>query len=95
MPGICSTTATVEGGAWIVVRNSGPFVPPKDVDRLFEPFQQLHGRRIRHGEGHGLGLAIARAIADAHGAALVARARPAGGLDVAVTFPDDHPGGGG
>jgi signal transduction histidine kinase len=80
-------TATVEGGARIVVRNSGPIVPPEEVDRLFEPFQQLDGRRIRHGEGHGLGLAIVRAIADAHGAALVARARPAGGLDVAVTFP--------
>jgi signal transduction histidine kinase len=80
-------TARVEGGARIVVRNSGPIVPVEEVDRLFEPFQQLHGRRIRHGEGHGLGLAIVRAIARAHGAALVARARPAGGLDVAVTFP--------
>jgi signal transduction histidine kinase len=81
------TTATVEGRARIVVRNSGPVVSPEEVDRLFEPFQQLHGRRIRHGGGHGLGLAIVRAIATAHGAALAARARPAGGLDIAVTFP--------
>jgi signal transduction histidine kinase len=81
-------TATIDGGARIVVRNSGPVVPPAEVDRLFEPFQQLDGRRIRHGEGYGLGLAIVRAIADAHGAALVAQARPAGGLDVAVTFPE-------
>lgn len=85
------TTASVDGGARIVVRNSGPAVPPEQVDRLFEPFQQLHGRRIRYGEGHGLGLAIVRAIAAAHGAALVARARPTGGLDIAVTFPDDRP----
>jgi len=81
-------TATVDGGARIVVRNSGPVIPPEEVDRLFEPFQQLHGRRIRHGEGHGLGLAIVRAIAVAHGAALVAQSVPAGGLDVAVTFPE-------
>jgi signal transduction histidine kinase len=79
-------TATVEGGARVVVRNSGPVVPAEEVDRLFEPFQQLDGRRIRHGEGHGLGLAIVRAIAHAHDATLVARARPTGGLDIAVTF---------
>jgi signal transduction histidine kinase len=74
------------GGARIVVRNTGPVVPPAELDRLFEPFQQLHGRRIRHGEGHGLGLAIVRAIARAHGAAVDARALPGGGLEVAVTF---------
>jgi signal transduction histidine kinase len=81
------TSATTDGGARIAVRNSGPIVPPEEVDRLFDPFQQLHGRRIRYGEGHGLGLAIVRAIAVAHGAALVAHARPTGGLDIAVTFP--------
>ena len=80
-------TATVDGHARIVVSNSGPLVPGTEIDRLFEPFQQLDAPRTRHGDGHGLGLAIVRAIADAHGAALIARARPAGGLDVTVTFP--------
>jgi signal transduction histidine kinase len=80
-------TGTVDGGSQVVVRNSGPVVPPAEVGRLFEPFQQLHGERVRHGDGHGLGLAIVRAIADAHGAALDACARPAGGLDITVTFP--------
>jgi signal transduction histidine kinase len=50
-------------------------------------FRRLGTQRTRHGEGHGLGLAIVRAIADAHGAAVAARARPAGGLDIEVTFP--------
>jgi signal transduction histidine kinase len=57
------------------------------VQDLFQPFRQLGTQRTRHGEGHGLGLAIVRAIADAHGAALTARARPGGGLDIEVTFP--------
>ena len=57
------------------------------MEDLFQPFRQLGTERTRHGEGHGLGLAIVRAIADAHGAALTARARPAGGLDIEVTFP--------
>ncbi|GAA2616461.1 HAMP domain-containing sensor histidine kinase [Dactylosporangium fulvum] len=80
------TTAAVEGRARLTVRNTGPVVPPGEVDRLFEPFQRLHGRRLGHGEGHGLGLAIVRAVASAHGADLAARARPEGGLDVEVTF---------
>jgi signal transduction histidine kinase len=80
-------TATVEGGARITVRNTGPVVPPDQVERLFQPFQQLGGQRIRHTAGHGLGLAIVRAIAGAHGATLTARSRPEGGLDIEVTFP--------
>jgi signal transduction histidine kinase len=83
-------TAPVPGGARIVVRNSGPVVPPAEINRLFEPFQQLRPPRIHRGDGHGLGLAIVRAVAGAHGAALVARARAAGGLDVEVTFPEDR-----
>jgi signal transduction histidine kinase len=80
-------TELTQGGASIVVRNSGPAVPATEVARLFEPFQQLNGRPVGNGPGHGLGLAIVRAIADAHGAALAARPRDGGGLDVAVTFP--------
>jgi signal transduction histidine kinase len=49
--------------------------------------RQLGRQRIRRGEGHGLGLAIVRAIADAHGAAITASPRPLGGLDIAVIFP--------
>ena len=80
-------TATVQGGARITVRNTGPVVPPDQVERLFQPFQQLDGQRIRHTAGHGLGLAIVRAIAGAHGATLTARSRPEGGLDIEVNFP--------
>jgi signal transduction histidine kinase len=80
-------TATMAGGARITVRNTGPIVPPEQVERLFEPFQQLGGQRIRHTAGYGLGLAIVRAIAGAHGATLTARSRPEGGLDIEVVFP--------
>ncbi|MDA8366868.1 MAG: ATP-binding protein, partial [Actinomycetota bacterium] len=59
----------------------------EDVDHLFEPFVRLAGARRLHGEGHGLGLAIVRSVADVHRAELHARARPQGGLAVSVTFP--------
>jgi signal transduction histidine kinase len=85
------TTETAAGRAVLRVSNSGPVIPPDDVDRLFQPFQRLGDERVRrrsgHDGGHGLGLAIVRAIAVAHGAELTAHARPAGGLDITVNFP--------
>jgi signal transduction histidine kinase len=81
------TTALTGAGATITVSNTGTLIPPHAVDDLFQPFRQLGTQRIRHGGGHGLGLAIVRAIADAHGAALIASPRPQGGLDIEVTFP--------
>ncbi len=89
LPGGQAEVATRPDGAGSVlsVRNTGPVIPPDEVDRLFEPFQQLGAQRVRHGAGYGLGLAIVDAITAAHGATLRARARPEGGLDVEVTFP--------
>jgi signal transduction histidine kinase len=81
-------TSTVGGRAVLRVTNSGPVIPPTEVDRLFQPFQRLGDERVRRRDGgHGLGLAIVRAIAVAHGAELTARARPEGGLDITVRFP--------
>jgi signal transduction histidine kinase len=80
------STEPAAEGAVLSVRNTGPAIPPDEVDRLFEPFRQFGTERTRHGQGHGLGLAIVRAIADAHDAALTAQARPKGGLDITVTF---------
>jgi signal transduction histidine kinase len=82
-------TTTTATGAALRVSNSGPLVPPGEVDALLQPFRQAGNRRTRHpdGHGHGLGLAIVRAIADAHGATLDVRARAAGGLDIEIRFP--------
>jgi signal transduction histidine kinase len=86
-------TTTDAGQARITVRNTGTVIPPDQVERLFQPFQQLGNQRIRQlgAPGHGLGLAIVRAIAGAHGATLVPRARPEGGLDIDVSFPTIGP----
>ena len=81
------STATRDGQAIVTVRNTGRAVPPAEVDRLFLPFQRLGAERAHHHAGHGLGLAIVRAIADAHGASVAATARAGGGLEVAVIFP--------
>jgi len=79
-------TTMAAGTARLSVVNTGAAVPPDEVSRLFQPFQQLSGERTGHGGGYGLGLAIVASIADAHAAALTARAQPEGGLAVEVSF---------
>ena len=80
-------TGLVEGRATVTVTNTGPIIPPEQVERLFEPFQRLGDERTRRTDGHGLGLAIVHAIANAHGATIVPRARAEGGLTIEVRFP--------
>jgi signal transduction histidine kinase len=84
---VAVATAIAGGRAVLTVSNTGRPVPPGEVDRLFQPFQRLGADRVSEAAGHGLGLAIARAIAGAHGAGLTATARREGGLDVEVSFP--------
>ena len=79
-------TGTSGGHAVLSVVNSGPAIPPAEVDRLFQPFQRLGPRPARRDGGHGLGLSIVRAIAAGHGATVGARALPGGGLAVDVNF---------
>ncbi|MEK8172220.1 ATP-binding protein [Streptomyces sp. M19] len=71
------------------VSNSGPSVDPQHTDRLFEPFYRASPRvrNDRTGHGLGLGLAITRAIVQAHHGTITATARPEGGLVVRADFP--------
>ena len=77
-------TTLVNGHAQLTVSNTGPSIHPQDLGRLFQPFQRLGTERLNH--GHGLGLAIVQAIAEAHDAVLTAAPRPEGGLDVTALF---------
>lgn len=53
--------------------------------KLFQPFQRLHGPE--HGGGHGLGLAIARCIAQRHGGDLHAQSQPDAGSVFTIELP--------
>ncbi|MDT7726196.1 MAG: hypothetical protein QOI21_2772 [Actinomycetota bacterium] len=67
--------------------NTGPVVPESEVDRLFQPFQQLGADRTRHDGGHGFGLSIVHTIAAAHDGTVEPTPLTAGGLLITVTFP--------
>jgi signal transduction histidine kinase len=81
------TTGTRDRRAFFSVANTGPPVPPEQIERLFQPFQRLVDARTQHNNGHGLGLSIVQAIADAHRAELTAHPRPEGGLAIELSFP--------
>ncbi|HEY8028530.1 MAG TPA: ATP-binding protein [Gaiellaceae bacterium] len=80
------TTETRGRRAVLTIANSGPRIPPGELDRLFLPFQRLEGSRT-NSQGLGLGLSIVRAIAEAHHATLTTDAPADGGLRVQVSFP--------
>jgi signal transduction histidine kinase len=84
------TTSIKNHRAVLTVSNSGPIIPPVEVDRLFQPFQR-HNTARTHRTGHGLGLSIVQAIASAHDATLNTQARTEGGLDIEVSFPCPAP----
>jgi two-component system sensor histidine kinase KdpD len=78
-------SASRQGGTLAVdLADRGPGIPPGDEERIFERFHRGHHAGVR---GVGLGLAIARAIAQAHGGRLVAANRPGGGAAFRLTLP--------
>lgn len=69
----------------IGIADEGPGVREADLARIFQPFQRGEGEA--GGSGYGLGLAITRRVAEAHGGTVVAANRPGGGLLVTITLP--------
>lgn len=79
--------AAVVPGNRLEVRviDQGPGVSPADRDRMFLPFQRLGD--APGGVGVGLGLAVARGLAEAVTATLEAEETPGGGLTMVVSLP--------
>lgn len=73
------------GGAELTVWDTGPGIPPEERSQVFERF--FRGSASVGKPGSGLGMAIAQAIAEAHGAALELGDHPGGGLQVRIRFP--------
>ena len=74
-------TATVD------VEDHGPGLPDAELERAFEPFRRGEPSRNRDTGGMGLGLAVARSIARAHGGDVTLANLPGGGLRARVLLP--------
>jgi signal transduction histidine kinase len=76
-----------DGCAVVEVDDEGPGIPDEDIDRMFEAFTRLEVSRSRNTGGAGLGLALARAIVEAHGGSLTLANRAEGGLRAVMKLP--------
>ena len=72
----------------IFVQDNGIGFDEKYVDKIFSPFQRLHGRSAY--EGTGMGLAICRKIIERHGGSITARSDPGKGSTFILTLPVKH-----
>lgn len=71
----------------IRVEDSGPGIPPADLERVFEKFVRLESPGAVRAPGVGLGLAICRGIVNAHGGVIWAENRDGGGARFVVSLP--------
>ncbi len=79
-----SLSRTLEG-SYLTVADTGPGMSDRDRARAFEPLYR--GRTTRAGSGMGLGLAIAKQVATAHGGTISLGTAPGGGLLVEILLP--------
>jgi heavy metal sensor kinase len=81
------TTGVHEGGALLTVFNTGPGIPAEHLPHIFERFYRVDKARARS-EGHaGLGLAICKAIVEAHGGSITVSSEPGVSATFSVRLP--------
>jgi len=85
---VVEITAGREGNTMaIAIRDHGPGIPAHKVGFIFEPFTQLDGSDTRRIAGTGLGLTIARALAEKQGGTIRVASREGDGATFTLTIP--------
>ncbi len=74
-------------GASLTIEDSAPAPNHDEIERLFEPFYRTDSSRSRLEGGSGLGLAVCKAIVEAHGGKICASASTLGGLRIDIELP--------
>lgn len=80
------TGEVMDGNCLIKVEDNGIGFDEEYLDRIFRPFQRLHGRSSRY-EGAGMGLAICRKVVELHYGTITARSKPGEGTTFLVSLP--------
>lgn len=86
------TVDRTKGAARIRIRDRGPGIEAAELARVFEPFYRVESSRSRESGGTGLGLTIARNIAEQHGGTIALANHPDGGLEVTLMLPEYYAG---
>ena len=86
------TVERIAGAARIRIRDGGPGIAPDQLAKVFEPFYRIETSRSRESGGTGLGLTIARNIAEQHGATVSLLNHVDGGLEVTLIVPEYYAG---
>jgi len=71
----------------LAIEDTGVGIAPDALPRVFEPFYRADAAQSRRSEGAGIGLALAKWIADAHHAEIRVISTPSTGTTVSVAFP--------
>jgi two-component system, OmpR family, sensor kinase len=82
-------SAWADGGARLWVRDIGAGIDPAEQERIFDRFAR--GRSGRRSDGAGLGLAIVRTIATAHGGRVELDSTPGKGATFTIVLPGPPP----
>lgn len=81
------SVATEGDHAELTVANSGAMLSDDDVEVMFERFYRTRDQSSSRRSGHGLGMAIIREVADAHGATITVEPHDDGGMTAKIRFP--------
>jgi signal transduction histidine kinase len=77
-------------GIVLSVRDTGVGIPPKDLQRVLEPFVQVENALNRRHEGTGLGLALVKAMIEIHGGRIELDSEVGKGTVVRLIFPRER-----
>jgi signal transduction histidine kinase len=80
-------TADLSDGLALVVSDTGIGIEPESIPLALSRFGQISRNRPAQRQGTGLGLAVAKALAEQHGASLSLQSTPRVGTSVRISFP--------
>ncbi|MEE9259291.1 MAG: PAS domain S-box protein [Nitrospinaceae bacterium] len=89
-PVVTLNSKRLEDGSWeITVTDNGIGFEEQYLERIFKPFERLHGRSEY--EGSGMGLAICQKIVKRHGGTITAKRAPQQGTTFIISLPEKQP----